>query len=181
MSRLVPVALTLLLICGSAARAEDPAPGDLRAKIDDIKGKIFDARMAEKMFAGGLKYCADLDGRSFYYQIRNRILNLEEYFNSLESLAKAQAFNPATHRPWSLEDAKTRWEEVKKQAQEDKEKCELVKSLPALEKKLQELEQTAAASQKPDFLRKTRQVDKSRRVKCRRSGGCRRGQDINAA
>ena len=123
MSRLVPVALMLLLICGSAARAEDPVPGDLRAKIDDIKGKIFDARMAEKMFAGGLKYCADLDGRSFYYQIRNRILNLEEYFNSLESLAKAQAsLNPATHRPWSFEDSlEDPMGEVKKQAQEAKE------------------------------------------------------------
>jgi hypothetical protein len=148
--RVVFGALTLLLISGSAVHAQDPAPGDLRARIDDIKGKIFDARMAEKMFAGGLKYCTDLDGKSFYYQIRNRILNLEEYFSSLENLAKAQAFNPATHRPWSLEDAKARWEEVKKQAQEDKEKCDLVKSLPALEKKLQELEQTAAASQKPD-------------------------------
>ena len=150
MSRLAFGVLTLVLISGSALRAQDSAAGDLRTKIDDIKGKIFDARMAEKTFAGGLKYCTDLDGKSFYYQIRNRILNLEEYFTSLENLAKAQAFNPATHRPWTLEDAKARWEAVKKQAQEDKEKCDLVKSLPALEKKLQELEQIAAASQKPD-------------------------------
>jgi len=39
-----------------------------------------------------------------------------------------------------------RREEVKKQAQEDKRKCELVQSLPKLEKRLQELQ--AAAEKK---------------------------------
>ena len=85
--------------------------------------KIFDAHMAQQMFAGGLKYCDELDGKSFYYQVRNRILSLEEYAHSMENLVKAQAFNPAKKRPWTLEDAKERWEEVKKQAQEDKQKC----------------------------------------------------------
>jgi hypothetical protein len=79
--------------------------------------------------------------------VRNRILDLEEYFRSLENLVKAQVFNPDKRRPWSLQDAKERWEVVKKQAQEDKEKCELVKSLPELEKKLQELQKNSAASE----------------------------------
>jgi tRNA nucleotidyltransferase/poly(A) polymerase len=117
------------------------------AAIDEIKSKIFDARMARQTFAG-LKYCDELNGKSFYYQLRNRILNLEEYFHSLENLAKAQVFNPEKRRPWSLQDAKERWEEVKKQAQADKEKCELVQSLPELEKRLEELQKTTAASDK---------------------------------
>jgi len=118
--------------------------------IDELKGKIFDARMAQQTFAGGLKFCEELNGKSFYFRLRNRVLNLEEYFQSLENLAKAQVFNPEKRRPWSLQDAKERWEEVKKQAAEDKQKCELVQSLPELEKQLQELQRNAAASEKKE-------------------------------
>jgi len=117
------------------------------AAIDELKSKIFDARMAQQTFANGLKYCSELKGKSFYYHVRNRILNLEEYYRSLENLVKAQVFNPDKRRPWSLEDAKQRWEEVKKQAQADQEKCELVQSLPELEKRLQELEKAGATAE----------------------------------
>lgn len=131
-----------LLCCAAApgGRAQSP-------EIDEIKGKIFDAHMAQQTF-GGLKYCADLNGTSFYFQLRNRILNLEEYFRSLEGLVKAEVYNPSKRRAWTLEDAKERWEEVKKQAQEDKRKCELVQSLPKLEKRLQELQAAATAEKK---------------------------------
>jgi hypothetical protein len=88
----------------------------------------------------------DLNGKSFYYQLRNRILNLDEYFRSLENLVKAQVFNPQKRHPWTLEDATERWEEVKKQAQEDKQKCELVRKLPEHEKQLQELQKNATTS-----------------------------------
>ena len=126
----------------TAGQAQTPA-------IDDLKGKIFDARMAQQTFGGGLKYCEDLNGKSFYFQLRNRILNLDEYFRSLENLVKAQVYNPQKRRPWTLEDAKERWEEVKKQAEEDKQKCELVRKLPELEKQLQELQKDAATSNPP--------------------------------
>jgi len=106
--------------------------------------------MAEQMLGGGLKHCQELDGRNFYYQLRNRILNLEEFARSLENLVQAQIFNPAKRRAWSLEDAKERWEEVKKQAQEDKARCELVRSLPQLEQRLQELQQSAALPPAPE-------------------------------
>jgi hypothetical protein len=141
--RLAFIAIALLLFPLASLHAQNPA-------IDDLKGKIFDAHMAEQMFAGGLKYCSELDGKSFYYQVRNRLLNLEEFAHSLENLVKSQVFNPAKRRPWTLEDAKERWEEVKKQAEEDRQKCELIRSLPALEKRLQELQQNAAASDKSD-------------------------------
>ena len=83
MRRLAFGVITLLLFAGSALHAQNPA-------IDDLKGKIFDAHMAQQMFAGGLKYCNELDGKSFYYQVRNRLLNLEEYAHSMENLVKAQ-------------------------------------------------------------------------------------------
>jgi hypothetical protein len=135
---LVGCATLVCVAAAAGARAQSP-------EIDEIKGKIFDAHMAQQTF-GGLKYCSDLNGTSFYFQMRNRILNLEEYFRSLESMVKAEVYNPAKRRAWTLEDAKERWEEVKKQAQEDKRKCELVQSLPKLEKRLQELQ--AAAEKK---------------------------------
>ena len=117
--------------------------------IDDLKGKIFDAKMAQQTFAGGLRFCDELNGKSFYFQIRNRILNLDEYFHSLENLVKAQVYNPEKRRPWSLEDAKQRWEDVKKQAEDDKEKCKLVQSLPELEKQLAEMQKNAATAEPP--------------------------------
>jgi hypothetical protein len=116
------------------------------ATIDELKGKIFDAKMAQQTFSGGLKYCNELNGKSFYFQVRNRILNLEEYLKSLENLVKAEVYNPDKRRPWSAEDAKERAELARKQAQEDKEKCELVQKLPELEKQLQELQKNAAAA-----------------------------------
>ena len=116
-------------------------------EIDEIKGKIFDAHMAQQTFSG-LKYCGELNGKSFYFQVRNRILNLEEYFHSLESFVKTGVYNRAKGRNWTLEDAKERREEVKQQAQEDKRKCELVASLPKLEKRLQELQAAAPAEKK---------------------------------
>ena len=142
MNRLVYSALALFLIPWPPLHAQNAA-------IDELKSKIFDARVAQQMFAG-LKYCDELNGKSFYYQLRNRILNLEEYFHALENLAKAQVYNPEKRRQWSLQDAKKRWEEVKRQAQADKEKCELVQSLPELEKRLEELQKTTAASDKKE-------------------------------
>jgi len=142
-NRFVYGAIALFLLPWSPLHAQNAA-------IDELKGKIFDARMAQQTFANGLKYCSELNGKSFYYQLRSRILNLEEYIHSLENLVKAQVFNHDKRRPWTLQDAKERWEEVKKQAQADKEKCELVQSLPELEKRLEELQKTSAASDKVD-------------------------------
>jgi hypothetical protein len=132
-----------MLVCCAAA----PLACAQSQEIDDLKGKIFDAHMAQQSFSG-LKFCSELNGTSFYFQMRNRILNLEEYFRSLEGLVKAGIYNPAKRRTWTLEDAKERWEEVKKQAQDDKRKCELVASLPTLEKRLLELQAAADAAKK---------------------------------
>jgi tRNA nucleotidyltransferase/poly(A) polymerase len=134
--------VALCLRLATSVVAQTPA-------IDELKGRIFDAKMAQQTFAGGLKFCDELNGKSFYFQLRNRILSLDEYFHSLENLVKAQVYNPEKKRPWSLEDARQRWEDVKKQAEEDKEKCKLVQSLPELEKQLAELQKNAATSEPP--------------------------------
>jgi tRNA nucleotidyltransferase/poly(A) polymerase len=126
--------LLLGVVLGAAhASAEELA-------IDDIKGRIFDAHMAQQTFANGLRYCAELNGTNFYFQPRNRVLNLEDYHRGLEDLAKAQAFNPQTRRPWNEADAAQRWDEAKKQAVRDKENCALVASLPELEKRLEQMQ-----------------------------------------
>jgi len=71
------------------------------------------------------------------------------YLNSgHEGRRSAWLFNPETRRPWSQEDANTRWEQVRKQALEDKAKCDQVASLPDLQKKLDDLQQQAAGSPK---------------------------------
>jgi hypothetical protein len=115
------------------------------AEIDALKGKIFDAKMAQQTFAGGLPHCKELDGTNFYFRQRDRILNLEEYHRSLESLAQQHVFNPETKRPWSEEDAIAKWEQVQKQAVDDKDNCALVASLPDLQKRLDDLQKQAAA------------------------------------
>jgi len=140
--RLVLGAIALASLPVSSVYAQNPA-------IDDLKGKIFDARMAKEMLGTGSKYCSDLDGKSFYYRVRDRILNLEDFAHSLENLVKAEVFNPAKKRPWTMADAKERWEEVKKQAADDKQRCDLARSLPELEQRLQELQQSAAVTGAP--------------------------------
>src|SRR6516162_1176562 len=138
-------ALALCLIPAAAMGAPDKAQ---QQAIDDLKGKIFDARMAQKTFADGLKYCKELDGNRFYFPPRNRVLTLEEYHRALESLAKQQAFNPEKRRPWTEQDAAERWEQAQKQAASDKANCALAMSLPELEKELEELAKKRRAAEK---------------------------------
>jgi hypothetical protein len=95
------------------------------AAINDIKGKIFDAKMAQQTFAAALPHCSELNGTNFYFQQRDRVLNLEEYHRSLDNLALQAVFNPATKRPWSQQDADARWQQVEKQALSDQANCAL--------------------------------------------------------
>jgi hypothetical protein len=119
------------------------------AVINDLKGKIFDAKMAQQAFAGGLPHCAELDGTNFYFPPRDRVLSLQDYKRSLESLVLGQVFNPDTKKPWNQDDANTRWEQVQQLAVSDQANCALVASLPDLQKKLAALQAAAqsAASQ----------------------------------
>jgi hypothetical protein len=112
--------------------------------IDETKGRIFDAKMLKQTFVNGLKFCNELNGNNFYFPPRDRVLDLDEYHRSLESLARQQVFNPERRKPWSEEDATDRWEQVKRQATKDKENCQLVASLPDLEKQLADMEKKAA-------------------------------------
>lgn len=150
MRRLAYGVIIVFLSGWAPLQAQDSPSGDLKAKIARLKGEIFDAHMTQQTFANGLPYCSELDGKRFFHQLRKRILDLEEYFRALENLVKAQIYNPEKRRPWTIEDAKERWAEVKKQAQEDKQKCELVQSLPELEKRLQVLEALQAQQQNTD-------------------------------
>jgi hypothetical protein len=115
--------------------------------INDLKGKIFDAKMAVQTFAQGLKHCGELNGTTFYMQTRDRVINLEDYHRSLDNLASQGVFNPETKRPWNQQDADARWEVIKKEAASDQETCALVASLPDLQKKLDDLQRQAAAPQ----------------------------------
>ena len=132
------VALLLVLAGTAGARAQTP-------EINDLKGQIFDAKMAQQTFGRGLTHCAELNGTNFYFRQRDRVLNLEEYHHSLESLAQEHTFNPETRRPWNEEDAIARWDMVQKQAADDRRNCSLIARLPELEKKLDDLQKQAAA------------------------------------
>jgi hypothetical protein len=109
--------------------------------INDIKAKIFDAQLAQRNFSGGLRHCSELNGTNFYFEQRDRVLNLQDYRRSLDNLVMQGAFNPETKRPWSKQDAEARWAQVQKQATTDQANCAAVASLPFLEKKLKELQQ----------------------------------------
>ena len=93
-----------------------------------------------------MKFCNELDGKHFYFQARDRVLDLEEYHRALENLAKERVFNPEKHRPWTERDAGELWDLVQKLAASDQASCQLVASLPALEKQLNELEKNAPTS-----------------------------------
>jgi hypothetical protein len=135
------IVFLLALTVAGVARAQT-------AEINDLKGQIFDAKMAQQTFGKGLAHCSELDGTNFYFRQRDRILNLEEYHHSLESLAQQRTFNPETKRPWNEEDAIARWDLVQKQATDDRRNCGLIAHLPELEKKLDELQKQASAPSK---------------------------------
>jgi hypothetical protein len=141
MRQLVISAVAVALFFSVPVRAQNSA-------INDIKGKIFDAEMAQKTFANGLKFCGELNGTNFFFQPRGRVLNLEDYHRSLENLARQGVFNPETKQPWNEHDAESRWTQVKRQAVLDQSNCTLVASLPGLQKKLEEL-QSAQSNDKP--------------------------------
>jgi hypothetical protein len=95
----------------------------------------------QRNFAGGLRHCNELNGTNFYFEQRDRVLNLQDYRRSLDNLAAQGAYNPETRRPWSKQDADARWAQVQKDAVTHQANCAAVASLPFLEKKLKELEQ----------------------------------------
>jgi hypothetical protein len=136
---LIALCLVALCLIPWAAHAQD-------LNIDEIKGRIFDAKMLQQTFANGLKFCKELNGSNFYFPPRDRVLELDEFHRSIESLTRQHVFNPERHRPWNEEDAADRWEQVKRQAVKDKENCDLVAILPDLEKQLDGLEKKAAAA-----------------------------------
>ena len=96
----------------------------------------------QRNFAGGLRHCTELNGTNFYFEQRDRVLNLQDYRRSLDNLAAQGGFNPETRRPWTKQDADARWAQV---AVTHQTNCAAVASLPFLEKKLKELEQQPRA------------------------------------
>ena len=137
MKRIVCGSIALCLILLGLAHAQG-------LSIDEIKGRIFDAKMLKQTFANGLKFCNELNGNNFYFPPRDRVLDLDEYHRSLQSLVRQQVYNPERHKPWTEEDATDRWEQVKRQAAKDRGNCLLVASLPDLEKQLDDAEKKAA-------------------------------------
>lgn len=117
--------------------------------INDLKAKIFDAKTVQQRFTSGLRHCSELNGTNFYFQPRDRVLDLEEYHRSLENFVSEKMYNAETRRPWTKQDADARWAQVMVQARADQANCALVSSLPFLQKKLDEMQQHAAQQQAP--------------------------------
>jgi hypothetical protein len=114
--------------------------------LNEIKAKIWEAQVVQRNFAAGLRHCNELNGTNFYFEQRDRVLNLQDYRRSLDNLSAQGAFNPETRRPWNKQDADARWAQVQKEAVTDQANCAAVASLPFLEKKLKEVQQQSGAA-----------------------------------
>jgi hypothetical protein len=84
--------------------------------LNDLKAKIWEAELAQRNFAAGLRHCSELNGTNFYFYPHDRVPNLQDYRRSLDNFAIQGAFNPETKRPWNKQDADARWALVQKQA-----------------------------------------------------------------
>ncbi len=113
--------------------------------LDDLKSRIINVQIMQHAFAKALTHCTELNGANFYFQQRDRVLDLVDYHRSLDSLVLQRSFNPETNRPWSQQDADARWAEVQKEAAQDQANCALVASLPDMQKKLQDFQLAASA------------------------------------
>jgi hypothetical protein len=120
--------------------ASNPLHAQNSEALNDIKAKIWQAQSVQRNFSGGLRHCNELNGTNFYFEQRDRVLNLQDYRRSLDNLAAQGAYNPETKRPWNKQDADARWAQVQKDAVTHQANC-AVASLPFLEKKLKELQQ----------------------------------------
>lgn len=114
------------------------------ATLNELRAKVFDARMAVKTFVNGAHHCDELNGSNFFFEPRNRVLGLHEFRQSLDNLVAAQTFNPERHRPWNTQDAELRWQQVNKLATEEVRICKMIAALPELEHQLAEIETKAA-------------------------------------
>jgi hypothetical protein len=132
-------AAPLAFALATSPRAQDAA------SLNDLKAKIWEAELAQRNFSAGLRHCRELNGTNFYFQARDRVLNLQDYRRSLDNLVAQGAFNAETHRPWNKADADARWAQVQTQATTDQANCAAVASLPFLQKKLKEFDQKPAA------------------------------------
>jgi hypothetical protein len=110
----------------------------------------------QRNFSGGLRHCNELNGTNFYFEQRDRVLNLQDYRRSLDNLAAQGGYNPDTRHPWTKQDADARWAQVQKDAVTHQANCAAVASLPFLEKKLKEMEQqSGTAAVRRTFFRST--------------------------
>src|SRR5215469_12504512 len=100
--------------------------------LNEIKAKIWEAQLVQRNFAAGLRHCNELNGTNFYFEQRDRVLNLQDYRRSLDNLVMQATFNPETRHPWNKQDADARWAQVQKQATADQVNCAAVASLPSL-------------------------------------------------
>jgi hypothetical protein len=114
--------------------------------LNDIKAKIWEAQLVQRNFSTGLRHCNELNGTNFYFEQRDRVLNLQDYRRSLDNLTAQGAYNPETRRPWIKQDADARWAQVQKDAVTHQANCAAVASLPFLEKKLKEMEQQQSSA-----------------------------------
>src|ERR1700757_2648739 len=109
----IPVALSL----AGSLHAQD------LAELNNLKGKILEAELAQGNFAAGLRHCNELNGTNFYFDQRDRVLNLQDYRRSLDNLVAAGMFNQETRRPWNRQDADARWAQVQKEATTNQANC----------------------------------------------------------
>lgn len=126
-------AVLLVLTASTPLRAQNSGA------LNEIKAKIWEAQLVQRNFSAGLRHCNELNGTNFYFEQRDRVLNLQDYRRSLDNLTAQGAYNPETRRPWNKQDADARWAQVQKDALTHQANCAAVASLPFLEKKLKEL------------------------------------------
>ena len=126
--------------------ATAPLCAQISEAVNEIKAKIWEAQLVQRNFSAGLRHCNELNGTNFYFEQRDRVLNLQDYRRSLDNLTAQGAYNPETRRPWSKQDADARWAQVQKEAVTHQANCAAVASLPFLEKKLKEVEQQQSAA-----------------------------------
>ena len=72
-------ALLLVLTASIPLRAQNSEA------LNDIKAKIWEAQLVQRNFSGGLRHCNELNGTNFYFEQRDRVLNLQDYRRSIIS------------------------------------------------------------------------------------------------
>jgi hypothetical protein len=104
--------------------------------------------MVQKTFTNGLRFCKLLDGTNFYFAPQNRVLDLEKYHRSVETLAGDAGLQPGDPAAVECAGCRSALAKGKTASIARPRDLRVGRESPRVEKRLEEMEEKRLAPQR---------------------------------